>query len=74
VLFYALVLLTLATLKVDVWLVVGSWIFALSRLAHAYVHTGSNNVPARFQAFVVGAFTLTAMWAWLAGRILIEGA
>ncbi len=74
VLFYLLVGLALVTRKIDIWLVAGAWIFALSRLAHAYVYTTSNNVPARFRAFVVGAFMLTAMWAWLAGRILIEGA
>ena len=74
VLFYLLVMLALVTQKTDIWLVAGAWIFALSRLAHAYVYTTSNNVPARFRAFVAGAFTLTAMWAWLAGRILIEGA
>lgn len=74
VLFYVLVLLALVVRKVDLVLVAGAWIFVLSRLAHAYVYVTTNNVPARFRAYVVGAVVLVAMWGWFAGRVLVEGA
>src|SRR5262245_47594309 len=51
VLFYGLVLLALQTRKVDLWLLGGAWIFAASRLVHAYIYVTSNHVPRRFQAF-----------------------
>lgn len=71
VLFYALSLLAIALRKVDLVLIAGAWIFAVSRCLHAYVYTTSNNVPSRFRAFVLGAVTLAAMWTWLAVRIWI---
>jgi len=69
VLFYALALLAIVLRKVDLVLIAGAWIFALSRCVHAYVYTTSNHIPSRFRAFVVGAFVLAAMWMWLAVRI-----
>ena len=74
VIFYALVLIALATRKADIWLATGAWLFVTSRLVHAFIHVTSNRVQARFQAYVVGAFTLVAMWLWLAARVLLEGA
>jgi hypothetical protein len=44
------------------------WLFVAARLAHAYVHVGSNHVPTRFRVFVVGFFVLIALWLWLALR------
>jgi hypothetical protein len=38
---------------------------------HAYVHTSSNHVPTRFNAFAVGAIVLLLMWIIFAVRILI---
>lgn len=74
VLLYSVVLLALVTRKVDIALVGCAWAFVLTRLAHAYVYTTSNHVPSRFRAFGVGVFVLSAMWLWLAARIVIEGA
>lgn len=74
VLFYVLVLIALVTRKADIWLATGAWLFVISRLVHAFIHVTSNVVQARFQAYVVGAFTLVAMWLWLAVRVLLEGA
>ncbi len=74
VLFYVLVLIALVTRKPDIWLATGAWLFVISRLVHAYIHVTKNVVQARFQAYVVGAFTLVAMWLWLAIRVLLEGA
>jgi hypothetical protein len=39
-----------------------AWGFVASRVIHTLIHTGGNNVPRRFQAFVAGVFILMAMW------------
>lgn len=70
VLFYALVALALITKKADLIFVVLSWVFVLSRLVHAYIHTTSNRVPRRFFAYVVGLVVLLVMWAIFAVQIL----
>ena len=70
-LFYVLVILAWITKQADLIFVVMAWIFVLSRLAHAYVHTTSNHVPTRFNIFAVGMITLLLMWIIFAVRILI---
>jgi len=70
VLFYVLVVLAIVTHSADLLFVVLSWIFVLSRFVHAYIHTSSNYVPNRFNAFAVGVITLLAMWVIFAVRIL----
>jgi hypothetical protein len=47
-----------------------AWIFVLSRIVHAIIHTGSNVVLRRFQAYVVGVVTLTIMWVAFALEVL----
>jgi hypothetical protein len=70
-LFYVLVVLAWMTKQADLIFVVMAWIFVLSRLAHAYIHTGSNHVPTRFRVFAVGVIVLLLMWIVFAVRILI---
>jgi len=74
VLFYVAVLTALVTHKVDMALVAGAWLFVTSRIAHAAVYVTDNDVPRRFRTYVVGLFTLAAMWGWLAFRVISEGA
>ena len=71
VLFYALVPLALITRKADLLFVVLSWIFVATRLAHAAIHTTSNNVRQRFMAFLVGGIVLLIMWIVFAAHILL---
>lgn len=68
VLFYAVVAMALATNLTDRVFVALEWLFVGSRLAHAYVHVGSNHVPTRFRVFLLGALVLMALWIWLALR------
>ena len=70
-LFYVLVILAWITRHADVIFVVMAWLFVLSRLVHAYIHTTSNHVPTRFRAFAAGVFVLLAMWIIFAVRILL---
>jgi hypothetical protein len=48
-----------------------AWLFVTSRFVHAYIHTGSNYVPARRKVFMFGCVVVLAMagdavWAVLA--------
>lgn len=70
ILFYLITVLAIVTRHADLLFVVLAWLFVLSRFVHAYIHTGSNNVPQRFNAFLVGLFVLLAMWIIFAVRIL----
>jgi hypothetical protein len=70
-LFYVLTILAIVTRHADLVFVVMAWLFVLTRLLHAYIHTGSNFVRHRFNAFAVGAVTLLAMWVIFAVRILL---
>ncbi|MET0526959.1 MAG: MAPEG family protein [Microvirga sp.] len=69
VLFYLLVAFALITRKADMLFVVMSWMFVASRLVHAFIHTTSNKVMWRFQAFAVGVLILAIMWVIFAIRI-----
>ncbi len=71
-LFYVLVILAWTTKQADLIFVVMAWIFVLSRLAHAYIHTTSNHVPTRFNIFAVGVIVLLLMWIIFAVRILMS--
>jgi hypothetical protein len=62
VLFYVLTVLEIVTRHADLVFVVLAWIFVLSRLVHAYVHTTSNVVMRRGGWYSVGVIALLAMW------------
>lgn len=70
VLFYVLVGFVLMTGRQDYLFVAAEWLFVVLRIAHAFVHVTSNNVPMRFQLFLAGASILILMWLWYAVRIL----
>ena len=69
-LFYVLTILSIITRHADVIFVVLAWIFVLSRLAHAYVHTTSNDVRKRGPLFGIGLVVLAIMWLIFMVRIL----
>ena len=71
VLFYVLIVLAILTRHTATWFVLLAWLFVLARLAHAYIHTGSNFVRHRFNAFLIGALILTAMWIIFVVEILL---
>lgn len=74
VLFYTAVAFILITSTNSLVFVVLAWVFVLSRLVHAYIHTGANVVFSRSMAWVVGAIALTIMWIVLAVRVVASGA
>ena len=69
-LFYVLTVLAVITKHADILFVVLAWLFVLSRLVHAYIHTTTNYIQHRFNAFAAGVFILIAMWVIFAVRII----
>jgi hypothetical protein len=69
-LFYALIAFILITKAGDVLLLVLAWIFVLSRIVHAYIHTTNNVVDRRFMAYSVGVLVLLLMWVIFAAKIV----
>ena len=61
VLFYALVLMLWALNAVDSYAMVFAWGFVVTRIVHAYIHTGSNIVPVRRAVFSVGCIFLLVL-------------
>lgn len=70
---YALTALVIVTAKIDLAFIILSWAFVASRLAHSYIHTGSNYIRYRMYAFLAGFAILIIMWAWFALRLFIVG-
>lgn len=70
-LFYVLTILSIVTHHADFVFVVLAWIFVLLRIAHAAVHTTSNNVMQRGPLFGLGMVVLLIMWIVFIVRILI---
>lgn len=73
-LFYAVVAFILITSTNSIVFVILAWVFVASRIVHAYIHTGSNEVTPRSLALGVGAIALIAMWVIFAIRVLATGA
>ncbi len=71
ILFYVLIVLVLVTGARSSILLVLAWAFVAARLAHAYVHTTSNDLRLRFFIFAAGTMILIAMWILFAARILV---
>ena len=62
VLFYAACLSLFVTGGVSAITVALAWLFALSRIAHTYVHVTSNRIRYRRPIFTLGYFLLAGMW------------
>lgn len=72
VLFYV-VILSLWSLNAVNWLVLAlAGFFAISRLVHAYIHTGSNVVPVRRRIFIFGVLLVAALCVLLGRAIAMS--
>jgi hypothetical protein len=70
-LWYGVSAMVVALQMVDTVFVGLSWMFLLTRMAHSYVHTGSNYVPSRMRIYLFGLGNLVLMWAWLALQLFL---
>lgn len=74
VLFYVLAFALWALDAVHWIALAAAWLFAISRVVHAWVHVGSNYVPNRRRAFTVGWWIVLAMAllvAWELGKRVV---
>jgi hypothetical protein len=71
VLFYVLCLMAHTTRTADLIFVILAWIFVVSRIIHAYIHTGSNVVAQRGAVFGIGFIVIVIMTAFLVFRLLV---
>jgi hypothetical protein len=71
VLFYALIALALPLRHADLFIVLMSWVFVVTRFVHAGIFVTSNNVQRRGLAWLAGALVLLAMWIYFALKILL---
>ncbi|MCU7907022.1 MAG: MAPEG family protein [Candidatus Thiodiazotropha sp. (ex Epidulcina cf. delphinae)] len=67
-LFYLSVVVILILQKVAVWYLSLAWLYVASRLAHAWIHIGSNNVIQRKNAFLLGYAWIFGIWI----RLLLQ--
>ena len=71
VLFYALIAIALPMHKADLFIVLMSWVFVVTRFIHAGVFVTSNDVRHRGLLWFSGVLVLLAMWIYFALKILL---
>ena len=65
-LFYVLIALALPLHKADLFIVLLSWVFVVTRLIHAGIFVTSNDVRQRGLVWFAGVLVLLAMWIYFA--------
>jgi hypothetical protein len=71
VLFYVLIAIALPLRHVDLVMVALSWVFVVTRFAHAGIFVTSNDLNRRSLAWFAGVLVLFAMWLYFALWILL---
>src|SRR4029078_3526407 len=70
-LFYILIALALPLRHADLFIVLMSWVFVVTRCAHAGIFVTSNKGQQRSLAWFAGVLVLFAMWIYFALRMLL---
>jgi hypothetical protein len=70
-LFYILIALALPLRHADLVIVLLSWVFVVTRFAHAGIFVTSNDLNQRSLAWFAGVLVLFAMWLYFALKILL---
>jgi hypothetical protein len=71
VLFYVLIALALPVRHADFVIVLLSWVFVITRFAHAGIFVSSNDLGQRSMAWFAGVLVLLVMWVYFALKILL---
>ena len=71
VLFYVLIALALPLRHADLVIVLLSWVFVVTRFAHAGIFVTSNDLRQRSLAWFAGVLVLLAMWIYFALKMLL---
>ena len=70
-LFYVLIALALPLRHADLVIVLLSWVFVVTRFAHAGIFVTSNDLGRRSLAWFAGVLVLFAMWLYFALKMLL---
>jgi hypothetical protein len=70
-LFYILIALALPLRHADLFIVLMSWVFVVTRFVHAGIFVTSNNIRQRGLAWFAGVLVLLAMWIYFALKLLL---
>src|SRR3954449_3876234 len=70
-LFYVLIALALPLRHADLFIVLMSWVFVVTRFAHAGVFVTSNDLRQRSSIWLASVFVLLAMWIYFALKMLL---
>jgi hypothetical protein len=70
-LFYVLIAIALPLRHIDYVMVMLSWVFVITRFAHAGIFVSSNDLNHRSLAWFAGVLVLFAMWLYFALSILL---
>jgi hypothetical protein len=70
-LFYILIAIALPLRHADLVIVLLSWVFVVTRFAHAGIFVSSNDLNQRSLAWFAGVLVLFAMWLYFALKILL---
>ena len=71
VLFYVLIALALPLRHADLFIVLMSWVFVVTRFLHAGIFVTSNDVRQRGLVWFAGVLVLLAMWIYFALKMLL---
>ena len=71
VLFYILIALALPLRHADLFIVLMSWVFVVTRFLHAGIFVTSNDVRTRSLVWFAGVLVLLAMWIYFALKMLL---
>ena len=71
VLFYILIAIALPLHKADLFIVLMSWVFVVTRFVHAGIFVTTHSVQRRGQIWFAGVLVLLAMWIYFALKILL---
>ena len=71
VLFYVLIALAMPLRHADLIIVMLSWVFVVTRFAHAGIFVTSNDLRQRSLVWFAGVLVLFAMWLYFALKILL---
>jgi len=71
VLFYVLIALAMPLRHADLIIVMLSWVFVVTRFAHAGIFITSNDVRTRSLAWFAGVIVVFVMWLYFALKILL---
>jgi hypothetical protein len=70
-LFYVLIALALPLRRADLVIVLLSWVFVVTRFAHAGIFVTSSDSAPRSTAWLASALVLFAMWLYFALKLLL---